>query len=130
MANTASEHGQHLRSIDRVCDEFESQWRSGTAPDLRVFLEQVSLELRAEALGELLALDLAYRRERGEDPVLDDYRREFGGLAHVLRREFDQFARKGGDSCSRVPGVDNGAKGNSAAEPILDIPGLRIIPTR
>ncbi len=77
--------------LDRVCDRFEAAWKQaeGTAPRLEEYLEAAPTELRAALLGELLALEVAYRRRRGEEPTPEEYRVRFGsqvppGLADLF----------------------------------------------
>ena len=66
-----------LRAVDRICDEFEKAWSSGTRPNLGGFLWQLPLESLTEGSMELFTLDIAYRRQSGEDPCLSDYSAEF-----------------------------------------------------
>ena len=50
------------REIDVRCDAFESKWRSGDAPRLSDFLEEVAEGLRGPLLRELLVIEFQYRR--------------------------------------------------------------------
>lgn len=58
-----------LNQWNTLCDTFEEAWRSGKAPSIEVFLERVAAADRPELLRELLALEIDYRRQRGQ--VLD-----------------------------------------------------------
>ena len=77
--------------VDEACDRFESAWRAGERPDPAVFLVEVVRSSRAVLLRELLALDLDYRRERGERPDPDDYRARFTEHPDVVAAAFAVF---------------------------------------
>lgn len=69
------------RHLDQICDHFEVAWRaagaSSTPPRIEAYLQLVSQPEQANLLPELIALDAAYRRLRGEAPHEDDYRALF-----------------------------------------------------
>ena len=65
------------RQADQVCDCFEATWRTGQRPRIEDFLDDVSEPSRTILLRELIALDAAYRRLRGESPRLSEYRTRF-----------------------------------------------------
>jgi len=73
--------GAHL---DGLCDEFEAAWQQGAAPQIEAFLSRAPPELRQRLLLELLYLDVAYRRARGEQPKPADYAGRFPKLHELI----------------------------------------------
>jgi WD40 repeat protein/tRNA A-37 threonylcarbamoyl transferase component Bud32 len=65
------------RSADQICDCFEAMWTAGRRPRIEDFLVDVSEPSRTVVLGELIALEAAYRRLARESPSLSDYRTRF-----------------------------------------------------
>ena len=70
--------------IDAVCDAFEAAWLRGERPHINVFLGHVDHKLQAALFYELLLVDLEYRRNKGERPARDDYRRKFSQFAEQI----------------------------------------------
>jgi len=66
-----------LLVIDRIADQFESEWRNGSRPSVAKYLEETPAEMRSTAIGELIRLDVEYRRKRGESPRLEEYAQQF-----------------------------------------------------
>ncbi|MFV0446202.1 MAG: ABC transporter substrate-binding protein [Planctomycetaceae bacterium] len=60
-----------------VVQTFARAWGQGEVPELREFLERVPMELRDEALEELIQIDCEQRRRRGETVSVADYWRKF-----------------------------------------------------
>jgi WD40 repeat protein/tRNA A-37 threonylcarbamoyl transferase component Bud32 len=75
-------------AIDELCTRFEDAWQSGQAPRLETFLEGTSATGRAALLGELLAIELEYRRKLGERPGVEEYARRFTGYGPIVRQVF------------------------------------------
>lgn len=93
MTSTEGSRGSNLppplqQQLDQACDRFEAAWRSDRPPDLATWLHGAAEPLRSRLLEELLRLDLAYRRQRGEEPVLDEYRKSLPDDDSALRRGF------------------------------------------
>src|SRR5437868_875019 len=63
--------------VDERCDRFEEAWIAGRTPRIEDFLESAAEADRPALLGELVRLELEYRRQRGESPALEDYRQRF-----------------------------------------------------
>lgn len=59
--------------MDRICDEFEREWKAGGRPLLEGYLERVPEVCRNELLAELLRVEYHWRCQRGEDPQPGDY---------------------------------------------------------
>jgi WD40 repeat protein/serine/threonine protein kinase len=77
-----------VRLVEEVCDRFEAAWRVGPRPDLEPYLASAQECVRSLLLPELLALDLAYRRQAGERPSPADYRSRFPADDELIRSAF------------------------------------------
>jgi serine/threonine-protein kinase len=66
-----------LERQDQVCDRFETAWKAGRRPRLERYLDKVSPAEQRELLRELLALELVYRSQSGEQLDPEEYRRRF-----------------------------------------------------
>lgn len=64
--------------IDAVCDRFERAWRDGARPRIEDYLGDVSPADRAGLLRELVALDIDYRRQAGEEIDVRQFPERFG----------------------------------------------------
>jgi tetratricopeptide (TPR) repeat protein len=71
--------------VERVCKGFEAAWKSGDRPPIQPYLASTPEPGRSVLLRELLALDLEYRRGRGEEATPDDYHRQFPEHADLIR---------------------------------------------
>jgi len=67
---------ERARKIDRVCDEFEDSWRSGSEPSLETYLPSGS-EADIDLFFELVRIDIAYRQKAGQQPDLDRYASQY-----------------------------------------------------
>jgi serine/threonine protein kinase len=81
------------RHLDQLCDRFEAAWKvagaAGAGPRVEDYLGGLAGHEREALLPELVALEAAYRRLRGEAPSEDEYRLRFpdlgpAALAHAL----------------------------------------------
>ncbi|MBV8268844.1 MAG: protein kinase, partial [Planctomycetaceae bacterium] len=63
--------------IDRACDRFEAQWRAGPRPRIEDYLRAFPEPQRPELFHQLLKVELELRRDRGDEPTPDGYRRQF-----------------------------------------------------
>jgi len=69
------------RLADRVCDRFEAAWKDGgLGPPIEDYLGDVTEPDRSILAAELIALEVHYRRLRGEAPQHADYRQRFPAL--------------------------------------------------
>src|SRR6516165_2767069 len=66
--------------LDRVCDAFESAWRSRCRPAIEPAVAALSDDVRGAAVRELIELDVYYRRRAGEHPTPADYAGRFPDL--------------------------------------------------
>jgi WD40 repeat protein/serine/threonine protein kinase len=69
-----------LERIDHACDAFEAAWKAGQCPRLEDFLSDAPEPERTALLRGLIALDIDYRRRRGERPRPADYLERFPTL--------------------------------------------------
>jgi serine/threonine-protein kinase len=73
-----------LESVDEVCDAFEEAWRDerrlAGRPRIEEFLDTLDQRERAVLLAELIPLEIALRRETGENPSLEEYRARFAEM--------------------------------------------------
>lgn len=68
------------RDVDEPASRFEAAWKRGEAPDIESVLAECPTERRLDLLCELAALDIEYRRARGEPAALEDYFSRFPEL--------------------------------------------------
>jgi serine/threonine protein kinase len=66
-----------LRCIERACDAFEHAWQGADLPTIELFLAEAPVAVRTELLHELLEIEVAYRRRKGENPTLAEYHARF-----------------------------------------------------
>jgi serine/threonine protein kinase len=78
------------RRIDAVCERFERDWRAGARPRLESFCTQVPGDEQAILFGELLHVEVEFRRRAGEIPVAEDYLDRFPSRAEVIRSVFSK----------------------------------------
>src|SRR5262245_58841 len=83
---------------------FEAAWQAGQRPPLELYLGEAPPEARPALLRELVAIDLAYRRQGGESPTPEEYRRRFPEHTALLEGLF-------------VPGADLSATTIDGAVP-------------
>jgi WD40 repeat protein/tRNA A-37 threonylcarbamoyl transferase component Bud32 len=63
--------------LDRACDHFEAAWRAGKRPRIEDHLEGIAEPLRSALLGELIAVELDWRRRCGERQAPTEYHDRF-----------------------------------------------------
>src|SRR6516162_9528256 len=74
--------------INLMCDRHEAAWRAGRRPRIEDFLTPEEEPGRTVLLRELLAAELAARRQRGETPVRTEYTDRFPGDAGLIDAVF------------------------------------------
>src|SRR5262249_41543376 len=77
--------------VDEVCSRFEEVWTSGQRPCIEDYLGTMPEPERSTVVRELIALEVYYRRQRGETLQAADYQERFpdldsAWLARVLTR--------------------------------------------
>jgi serine/threonine protein kinase/tetratricopeptide (TPR) repeat protein len=74
--------------IDALASPFDRAWWSGLRPRIEEYLAGVEKSRRPLLLGELLRVELEYRRKAGEAPALEEYQRRFAGYPEVVQAAF------------------------------------------
>lgn len=64
-------------TMDRVCDLFEEAWVRHEKPDIGEYLTRVPDDEQPDLLCELVRLDVDYRRQRGDQPMISEYLSRF-----------------------------------------------------
>jgi serine/threonine-protein kinase len=77
-----------VERIDPLCDRFEAEWLAGGWPRLEDFLPLAEEADRPTLLGELLALELEYRRRQGEQPSVEEYRLRLPEHSRLVEEAF------------------------------------------
>ncbi len=70
--------------VDRICDQFESALRQGQATSIEDFVARFPASGRPELLLELLALEIDFRRGRGDVISFLSYYRRFPDATKIL----------------------------------------------
>lgn len=82
--------------IDRVCTRFESALRAGQQPSLETYLDDSTAGGNVMALfAELLAIELEYRRERGDMPDRRLLAERFPNLQTLIDEVFNDYDSAG-----------------------------------
>jgi serine/threonine protein kinase len=106
--------------VDAIAYRFEKTWKAAAAPNQRPcladYLGDTPEPERAALLSELIALDIAYRRQAGEDPRAEDYHQYFASLDQV------QVAR----TLDGAPGLTTPKSDPRPAPPALVAPVTRL----
>jgi serine/threonine protein kinase len=88
LASDNSLSASRLDEIIGVCDRFEAAWKAGTPRTIEHELEGVEEEVRSCLLGQLVALEVELRQERGECPSLQEYFARFPDEADIVQAAF------------------------------------------
>ena len=62
-----------LERIEPLCQAFKDAWKTGQRPEIDSFLGEVEDGERAPLLRWLLPLEIGFRRQRGSDPIPEEY---------------------------------------------------------
>src|SRR5262249_45662734 len=82
--------------IDRACDHYEAEWKTGRRPQIEAYLAEAAEHDSPALLRELLLLELEFRTANGEQPTLDEYRARFPGHDTVIDSVFQGSERDSG----------------------------------
>jgi serine/threonine protein kinase len=83
-------------AIDRACDRFEAAWRAGSRPRIESLLDEADAALHPALFGELIVLEIHWRRRLGEQPVAAEYHPRFPDRASALAEAFARLAERTG----------------------------------
>jgi serine/threonine-protein kinase len=71
---------EKLLQLDRLCDQFESEWLQGKAATVEQVLAAAEEELRPHLLHNLLDLETRYRQQEGRPLTAEEANDRFAGL--------------------------------------------------
>ncbi len=92
-----------MREINRLCDRFESALRCEESPQIEDYLQDLLPDVLQAVAPQLVALEVDYRKMRGESPVAEDY----SGRFDVADREWlDQLCTLSVANGSTARGAD------------------------
>ncbi|NOY42202.1 MAG: SUMF1/EgtB/PvdO family nonheme iron enzyme [Planctomycetes bacterium] len=66
-----------LRQVNSLCDRFESALLAEESPRIEDYLQDISREVLQAVVPQLVALEVDYRKMRGESPAAEDYSGRF-----------------------------------------------------
>src|SRR5262249_5149850 len=118
--------------VNRVCDCHEAAWRAGRRPRIEDFLTLEEEPGRTVLLRDLLAAELAARRQQGETPDRQEYRDRFPGDAGLIDALFAEAEptcdRRASPGRQRPVGAGTGPREGADCTPLAeratsDLPG-------
>ena len=83
-----------LRRLDDAYVRFDAAWQAGQRPRIEDYLGGFSEADRTRLLRDLLAVELEFRRRRGEGPAPEEYQPRFPGQSGVIFEVFDRTASR------------------------------------
>ena len=89
------------KRIDNVCNSFEAAWAADERPDPAAFLGDTHGPTRDRLFRELLAIDLDFRRGRGEMLGAPEYRERFPSHHDAIDETFASMAADGATLATR-----------------------------
>ena len=101
-----------LGQFDRIRGRFEAARKSGSRPQLEMYLVGVPQQQRVTLLGRLLAAELACRRRQQEEPAPDEYRRRFPGYDQEIDAAFAAATVTGSAAETGASAVDGATAGH------------------
>jgi WD40 repeat protein len=115
--------------VEQACSRFEDawkDWRGRPRPALEACLGEAAGPVRAVLLGELLRLELDYRRQAGERPELAEYLPRFPAEEGLVRAVFAGADRPADPAAH--PAVHAAGSPGSAAKTKIALPPTRSEP--
>jgi len=88
LADRESLSATRIELLDRACDRFEAALRAGLHPKIEHHLAEVEEPFRSVVLGELISLEIHWRRRLGEHPEAGEYRSRFPAHAGEVAAAF------------------------------------------
>lgn len=79
---------QQFDQIDLICDRFDQELVKGDSPRIEAFLEEAPEAARDGLLAELLAIELEYRTQQGDEGRPDEYHQRFPQQVSIVDNVF------------------------------------------
>ncbi len=97
-----------LRQVNTLCDQFESALQSNESPQIDDYLQGLPLQVSQAIAPQLVALEIDYRKLRGEFPSVEEYSQRFGGpdLDSSDQEWLDQLCTLAGETRSTAAEAD------------------------
>jgi formylglycine-generating enzyme required for sulfatase activity len=95
--------GPFPSTLDALCVRFETAWKAGERPRIEDYLAQAVAAHRPRLLGELLALEVYYRRRLGERPEPPQYLDRFPTDADLIAAVFAEAEAETGPPAAPPP---------------------------
>ncbi|MEZ5941166.1 MAG: WD40 repeat domain-containing serine/threonine protein kinase [Planctomycetaceae bacterium] len=110
--------GGDSAEIDRICDEFEDEWRAGRIPSIQEFVLAADERLRLPLAQELIPVDEEFRRKRNLSLVT---RTQYAELLKIPVEELGESSQLTADSTlitghAPKPVAANGPHGSEPSE--------------
>ena len=103
--------------VDRLCDDFERQWKAGRLPDIANYLARVDAPRQAELLRELISLEVEYRRRGGEAPAISEYQQRFPQQPEAVQAAWQLLTSWWNAAAEQVRQVDSRSQNTDAPVP-------------
>ena len=91
-----------LQRLEEVSECLEAAWKAGQRPRIEDYLGSTPEPARSVLLRDLLALELALRRQRNEAPLLEDYLQRFPEHAELVHAAFAEEPASAGQLSAQV----------------------------
>src|SRR5262245_38236554 len=92
LGHDSREDLERARRIHRLCEKFESDWRTGFRPRIEQILDECVPDERGPLFDELMILEIELRQAAGERPVPEEYRVRFPQAAAAIEANFTRSA--------------------------------------
>src|SRR6516162_10441770 len=91
--------------VDAVCDRFEKAWQAGQRLRIEDLVANATEPELAVLLRELVALEIEFRLQQGEQPLADEYRARFPSLEpRILQAMIEAVRNNPPPATGRSPG--------------------------
>ena len=110
-----------LEQIRKLSRDFGKLISQGKSPRIQSYLKKVTEEAREDLFRDLLAVEINFRRSKGESPTSDEYVKRFPQFKQQVRRAFFEPTMGSVDSSASTGGDDQTASHRS---PGRDVDGL------
>lgn len=120
------------KSIDQICDEFESAWMTGRAPRIEDYITRVCSESQDALLHEMLLAEWDMLRMAGSTVQLTEYQQRFNTRSDVVSTTHQKWedisaATEVGDSACDETLLQRKTESSDEPETELAIPGYELL---